>query len=262
MKKSQIIAIVNQKGGVAKTTTAFNLATSLARQGKKILCVDLDPQANLSMCMGIKNPDTLPLTVTNVFQDYIHDTQTIDMEKLLYTSENVDLIPSSIILAGIERVLPNADAKEYALKTFLSNFKTKYDYIFIDCMPSLGDLTVNALTASDSVLIPVQAHFLSAMGLEMLIKTIHRIKNRLNASIMIKGVVVTMVNERLNFTKSILSEMNKAYGQHINIFNTKIPHSTRAVEHTATGHSISVFDPTCKVAIAYDELALEVLDHE
>lgn len=262
MKKAEIISIVNQKGGVGKTTTTFNLATALVRQNKKVLVVDLDPQANLTMCMGISNPDALPFTISDVFDEYIQDTATIEIKQLICSSENVDIIPSSILLAGVERILPNADAKEFALQSFLSKLKNQYDYILIDCMPSLGDLTVNALTASDSVLIPVQAHYLSAKGLEMLVATVQRVKRRLNKSIVYKGIVITMVNERLNFTKAILNDMNESYGKHIKIFNTRIPQSTRAVEHTATGKSIYEFDSKCKVSLAYEDLAKEVLANE
>lgn len=261
MSKAKIISIVNQKGGVAKTTTTFNLSTSLARQGKKVLIVDLDPQADLTMCMGIIKPDSLEYTIANVFDDYIRDTESLDISKLIQTSEDVDLVPSSILLAGVERILPNTDAKEYGLKSFLSNYVNDYDYILIDCMPSLGDLTVNALTASDCVLIPVQAHFLSAKGLEQLVASIARVRKRLNPTLSIMGIVITMVNERLKFTKAILKEMNDVYGKHINIYATMIPHSTKAVEHTATGQSIYKFDPKCKVSIAYEEFAMEVLNN-
>lgn len=261
MKNTQIIAIANQKGGVGKTTTAVNLGTSLARQGKKVLLVDLDPQANLTMCMGFQNPDELQFTITNIFDEYITDKVTLQKKDYLLRAENCDLIPSSIQLAGIEPSLVNALSRESILKSYLSNFQNEYDYAIVDCMPSLGMLTINALVAATSVLIPVQAHYLSAKGLEMLIGTVSKIKRKINPRLEFKGILVTMYNERLNFTKAILSELEKAYGSHIHIFQNKIPQSVKAVEHTAIGKSIYMYDPKCKVSLAYDAFAKEVLSN-
>ena len=259
MQNTQIIAIANQKGGVGKTTTAINLGTSLARNGKKVLIVDLDPQANTTMCMGFQNPDELPITITNVYEEYINDAVTLSKEDYILQNEGCDLIPSSIQLAGIEPSLINAMSRENILKSILQEYKNEYDYILIDCMPSLGMLTINALVAATHVLIPVQAHYLSAKGLEMLISTISKVKRKINPDIKFMGILLTMYNERLIFTKAIMRQLEEAYGNHIKIFENKIPQSVKAVEHTSTGNSIFVHDPKCKVAQAYEAFAKEVL---
>ncbi len=262
MRKTEIIGVVNQKGGVGKSVTSVNLATSLARQGKKVLLLDLDSQANSTMCMGFQNPDELPITIANIFMEYIEDKITLTKDQYLLHSEGCDIIPSSIELAGIEPSLVNALSRENILKSFLSNIQEDYQYIILDCGPSLGMLTINALVAATSVLIPVQAHYLSAKGLEMLISTIARIKKHINPTLEFMGILITMYNHRLNFSKAILESLENAYGDHIKIFDSKIPQSVRAVEHTATGKSIFLHDPKCKVSLAYESFTKEVLADE
>lgn len=260
MKKAEVIAIVNQKGGVGKTVTTVNLSTSLSRQGKKVAIIDLDPQGNLTMCMGYQNPDELPITIADIFMEYIEDKITLNKDQYLLKAEGCDLIPSSIQLSGIEPSLVNALSRERILKQFVETIQNDYDYILIDCPPSLGMLTINALTAATSVLIPVQAHFLSAKGLEMLISTIARIKRHINPTLEFKGILITMYNERLNFSKAIMANLESAYGDNIRIFKNKIPQSVRAVEHTAAGQSAFLYDPKCKVALAYEAFVKEVLE--
>ncbi len=262
MKQTQIIAIANQKGGVGKTTTTLNLGTSLARHGKKVLLVDLDSQSNLTMCMGYQNTDEIKTTIANVFSEFIEDKITLTKEEVILKVEGCDLIPSSIELAGIEPSLVNALSREKLLKYFLLQFKNDYDYILIDCMPSLGMLTINALVAATSVLIPVQAHYLSAKGLEMLIRTISRIKKHINPELTFKGILMTMHNERFKFSKAILESLESAYGDNIKIFENKIPQSIRAVEHTALGKSIYLYDSECKVSLAYEAFTKEVLEDD
>ena len=259
MKNTQIIAIANQKGGVSKTTTTHNLGTALARQGKRVLMLDIDPQSNLTMCMGYQNPDELPCTMAHIIKGLIDETFTLTKEDYVLNAEGCDLIPSSIQLSGIEPSLVNAMSRENILKNFLSQIKDDYDVILLDTMPSLGMLTINALAAATSVLIPVQAHYLSAKGLEMLISTIAKVKRNINHELSFNGILITMHNSRLKFAKSIVSDLHEAYGEHINIYKTTIPQSVKAVENTAVGQSLFKYDPKCKVSLAYEAFTQEVL---
>ena len=262
MKNTQIIIVTNQKGGTGKTSTTHNLGTALARQGKKVLLLDLDPQSNLTMCMGYPNPDELPFTMANIIKELIEETFTLSKEEYILNAEGCDLIPSSIQLSGIEPSLVNAMSRENILKNFLEQIKSEYDVILVDTMPSLGMLTINALVAATSVLIPVQAHYLSAKGLEMLISTIAKVKRNINHDLFFNGILITMYNNRLNFAKSIFSDLQSAYGEHIHIYKTTIPQSVKAIENTAVGQSLFKYDPKCKVSIAYEEFAKEVLAND
>ena len=262
MKKTQIIAVANQKGGVGKSTTTHNLGTNLARQGKKVLLIDYDSQANLTMCMGYHQPDELSCTMAYLMKGLIDETFAFQEEDYILHAEGCDLIPSSIQLSGVEPSLANAMSRENLLKKLLSPFINRYDYILIDCAPSLGLLTINALVAATSVLIPVQAHYLSAKGLELLIGTVAKVKRNINPVLAFEGILITMHNSRLRFSKSILSDLQEAYGQHIPIYKTTIPQSVRAVENTAVGKSLYEYDCKCKVSIAYEEFAKEVLAND
>ena len=261
MSKTRIISVAAQKGGVGKTTTTVNLGTSLARKGKKVLLLDLDPQSNLTMCMGYPHPEELKSTIADVFNAYATDQQPPSLDELIVQSEGCDLIPASIQLAGIEILISNTLIRESILKTLFKQFANKYDYILIDCMPSLGLLTVNAFVASTSVLIPVEAHYLSVKGLELLITTIIKIKTLINPELEFEGILVTMLNQRLNLSKAIMKDLDELYGKHIKIFDTKIPRSVKAVEPTLLGKSSYFNNPTCKVSVAYEELAKEVMDN-
>ena len=259
MSKTHVIAISNQKGGVGKTLTAHNLGTNLARQGKKVLMVDFDSQANLTMCMGYHQPDELPCTMAHIIKGLAEETFLFQKEDYILHSENCDLIPSSIQLSGIEPSLANAMSRENLLKNLLAPIKDDYNYVIVDCAPSLGLLTINALAAATSVLIPIQAHYLSAKGLELLIGTVAKVKRNINTELTFNGILVTMHNSRLKFGKSILSDLEEAYGEHIPIYKTTIPQSVKAVENTAQGQSLYVYDKNCKVSLAYEEFAKEVL---
>ena len=259
MSKTHIIAISNQKGGVGKTTTTHNLGTNLARPGKKVLLVDFDSQSNLTMCMGFHQPDELPCTMAHIIRGLVEEKSTTQKKDYLLNNENCDLIPSSIQLSGVEPSLVNAMSRESILSNFLDPIKDEDDYILIDCAPSLGLLTINALTAATSVLIPVQAHYLSTKGLEMLISTIAKVKRNINPALSFNGILITMHNQRLNFGKTIVNDLKQAYGPHIPIYKTTIPQSVKAVENTAHGQSLYVYDKNCKVSLAYEEFAKEVL---
>lgn len=260
MSNCKVIALTNQKGGVGKTTTAVNLGVGLAQQGKKVLLIDADAQANLTMALGYNRPDDLPNTLSTVMQDIIDD-KTVDVSQgIIHQKEGVDLIPSNIELSGLEVRLINALSRESVLKTYVNEVKRDYDFVLIDCMPSLGMITINSLAAADSVVIPTQPHYLSTKGLELLLRTVSKVRRQINPRLRIDGILMTMVMPRTNISKDIISSVKSAYGQKIRVFDTQIPHSVRAVEATAEGKSIFAYDKGGKVAAAYEQFAKEVVE--
>lgn len=260
MSNCKVIALTNQKGGVGKTTTAVNLGVSLANQGKKVLLIDTDAQANLTMSLGYSRPDDLPVTLSTLMQDIIDD-KPVEVEKaILHHKEGVDLLPSNIELSGLEVRLINAISRESVLKACISGVKKNYDLVLVDCMPSLGMLTINALAAADSVVIPTQPHYLSAKGLELLLRSVSKVRKQINPKLRIDGILMTMVMPRTNISKEITGAVRSAYGHNIKVFDTQIPHSIRAVEATAEGKSIFAYDKNGKVAAAYEQLGKEVAD--
>ena len=260
MSNCKVIALTNQKGGVGKTTTAVNLGVSLAQQGKKVLLIDADAQANLTMSLGYNRPDDLPVTLSTIMQDIIDDKSVDVTQSILHHGEGVDLLPSNIELSGLEVRLINAISRESVLKTCVSEVRKNYDYVLVDCMPSLGMLTINALAAADSVVIPTQPHYLSAKGLELLLRSVSKVKRQINPPLRIDGILMTMVMPRTNITKEITATVRSAYGQKIKVFDTQIPHSIRAVEATAEGKSIFAYDKGGKVAAAYEQFGKEVAE--
>jgi chromosome partitioning protein len=257
--KTTVIAVVNQKGGTAKTTTVENLGIGLARTGKKVLLVDVDPQASLTISLGYPRPDEIPVTLTDLLSSSINDKPVNLAEGILHQPEGVDLIPSNIEMAGLEVALVNTMNRERMLKQFLEPIKGSYDYVLLDCMPSLGMLTVNALVAADAALIPVQANYLSAKGLEQLLQTINKVRRQINPKLRIEGILLTMVDGRTNYAKDISSLIRDTYGTRIKVFDSVIPRSTRAAEISAEGKSIFAYDPKGKVAAAYEDMTKEVL---
>ena len=238
MSNCKIIAIANQKGGVGKTTTAVNLGYALAQDRKKVLICDFDPQSNLTMHFGITKPDELKTTIYHLMTSVIEEKELPEQKEYIMSFGDIDILPCSIELSAVEINLVNAMSREITLKSILDGLRENYDYIIIDCMPSLGMLTINALTACDSVLIPATPQYLSAKGLELLLKTIFRVKKRINPSIKIDGILITMFAERTNLSKEILSMIDNTYGDHIRIFRSKIPVSVKVGEAVLNYESI------------------------
>ena len=255
----RVIAIANQKGGVGKTTTAGNLGIGLAAAGKRVLLIDADAQGSLTASLGFEEPDALEYTLATVLGKIINDEPIDTQEGILHHEEGVDLLPCNIELSGLEVSLVNVMSRELVLREYISMIRDSYDYILADCMPSLGMVTVNAFAAADSILIPVQAAYLPAKGLEQLIKTIRKVKRQINPKLEIEGILMTMVDGRTNYAKEIMQLLTDGYGGQVRFFRNNIPLSVRAAEISALGMSIYEHDPKGKVAKAYQSLTREVL---
>ena len=259
MSKAEIICISNQKGGVGKTTTAENLGIGLAQMGKRVLLVDLDPQGSLTIALGHQRPDDLDVTVTDVMRSVTEGKDIPEGYGIIHHPEGVDLLPANIELAGMEAGLVNVMSRETVLKEYLSNVRKEYDNILIDCMPSLGMLTINALTAADSIIIPMQPQYLSAKGLEQLLGTVSKVKRQLNPKLRIEGILLTMVDGRTNQSKEVSELVRSVYGKQIKVFDTEIPRSVRVSETPVQGSSIYTHDPRGKASQQYRKLTEEVM---
>jgi len=258
----RVIAIANQKGGVGKTTTTGNLGIGLAKQGKKVLLIDADAQGSLTASLGYREQDALEVSLATVLGKLLQDEEIDPTEGILHHTEGVDLMPGNIELSGLEVSLVNVMSRERILQEYISIVRESYDYILIDCMPSLGMLTINAFACADSILIPVQAAYLPVKGLQQLIKTIGKVKRQLNPKLEIEGILLTMVDSRTNYARDISAMLQEAYGSRVRIFENIIPVSVRAAEISAEGISIYEHDPKGKVATAYLSLTKEVITNE
>jgi len=248
----KIIAFANQKGGVGKTTTCVNLAAYLAAMGKKVLIVDMDPQGNATSGVGIDKSDNVKSIYNVISGEHIAE------EVVKRTNiEGLDIIPSELNLAGAEIELVQMEFRENIIKNILGRLRNSYDYITIDCPPSLGLLTVNALTACDTVLIPIQCEFFALEGLSQLMNTVKLVKKHLNPSIDVEGVVLTMKDARSNLINDVSNEIRKFFGK--KVYDIAIPRNIRLAEAPSHGQTILTYDPRSKGAIAYLELAEEFL---
>ena len=252
---SKVIALANQKGGVGKTTTSINLAAALGREGKKVLLIDADPQANTSSGLGVEIRD-LDKTIYECLVNGIDPHTAI----IRTNAKNLSLIPSHIDLVGAEIEMLNMEQRELLLKRLLQPIRDEYDYILIDCSPSLGLITVNALTASDSVIIPVQCEFFALEGIAKLLNTIKIIKSKLNPALKIEGFLLTMFNNRLRLSNQVYEEVKRHFGDLV--FNTVISRNVRLSEAPSHGLSVLDYDPHSKGARNYSALAQELIKRQ
>ena len=255
----KIIAIANQKGGVGKTTTTSNLGIGLAKQGKKVLLIDADAQGSLTDSLGFTEPDKLEETLATALGNIINDE---DMEAdygILKHKEGIDLMPGNIELSGLEVSLVNVMSRELVMRSYIELVKDNYDYILIDCMPSLGMITINALAASDEVLIPVEASYLPIKGLQQLLKTIGKVRKQINPKLQVGGILFTMVDAHTNDARNNMELLRNVYGSQIHIFDNYIPFSVRMKEAVREGQSIFSYDPKGKATEAYRRVTEEVL---
>lgn len=261
MSECKVIAICNQKGGVGKTTTTVNLGTCLARSGKKVLAIDADPQSDMTACFGFKNSDEMEATLSTIMTKIEGEYPLENREGIIQTESGVDVVPANLTLSAMEMNLVSTMGREHIMKRYVDSIRDNYDYVLIECMPSLGMITINALAAADKVIIPVQAQYLPAKGMSQLVQTIAKVRKNINPKLEIEGIVMTLVDGRTNLARDTTNTLRESYGHLMKIFDTKIPVGVKAAEVAAQGKSVFEVFPDSQVAVAHESLTEEVISN-
>ena len=252
-----IITVANRKGGVGKTTTTLNLAYSLKELGKKVLVIDLDPQANLTRCFDVENPESIE-TIGHLLMAELEEEENYSVKDYVISYDEIDLIPSSIYLSATETQMRSETGSERILSEIIEQVREHYDYILIDTSPALNILTINALCASDSVLVTADIQMFAVLGINELLKTVQKIKKRVNSKLKVRGILLTMCDNRTNLYKTLTEQVEEMFQGRIKVFQTKIPKTVKVGEAIYSGQSIKKYAKGSSVDVAYDNLAKEI----